>query len=207
MSHTPEDLMLDYLVERQDVERDWADHLQEVVDGFTNDRLKSHYLANPELAEPSLEAWRYARELIGQDHPRAALVFAATAIEVGYKTVLFRPIVSGLVHTEALAEVVMGLATEHVGLDRFSKLMSAVLAEFADVHLKTLKRRGAQKLLWEEMKQVASLRNDVIHKAADVDRDAALIAIAVARELLAVVIPKVLRGLKLKLQGGTITAL
>lgn len=95
MSHTPEDLMLDYLVERQDVERDWADHLQEVVDGFTNDRLKSHYLANPELAEPSLEAWRYARELIGQDHPRAALVFAATAIEVGYKTVLFRPIVSG----------------------------------------------------------------------------------------------------------------
>jgi hypothetical protein len=47
----------------------------------------------------------------------------------------------------------------------------------------------------------------VIHKAADVDRDAALIAIAVARELLAVVIPKVLRGLKLKLQGGTITAL
>ena len=34
-------------------------------------------------------------------------------------------------------------------------MMSAVLAEFADVDLKTLKRRGAQKLMWEEMKQVA----------------------------------------------------
>lgn len=76
------------------------------------------------------------------------MVFGASVMKMGYTIALFRPIGPGLARTEALVQIVAGLATEDVCLDRFSELMWAVLTKFAGVGLKALIRSDAQKLLW-----------------------------------------------------------
>jgi hypothetical protein len=204
MSHTYEDLALDYEFERQEVEEEWERHLSEAVGLFAEGRLKSYYVAHPDVAQRATEALAYSKALLAQGHSRAALVFAGTAMEVGYKAVLLRPIVSGLVHTEGLAEVVMLLATEHTGLERFFELLAAVLAEFGSVDLKTFVRQGAKRRFWDEMKAISSARNDVVHKGTDATEETAAMAVAVAETLLDVLLPRILDNLGLKLQAGNV---
>ena len=204
MSHTYEDLMLDYLGEQHDVAEEWAEREREIVESFTQERLKSFYLDNPDVAEKAQKALSDSRRLLADGHPEAALVFAGTAIELGYKTALLRPMVSGLVHNETLADMIMGLTTEHTGLERFSKLLTAILAEFAAVDLKGFVRRGSDRKFWDEMTQVASERNSIVHKGNAVGEGAANVAIEVAETLLDVLLPKVLRSIDLQIQSGKI---
>ena len=171
---------------------------------FTEARLKSYYLAHPDVAQKALECLAYSNTLLEQRHWNAALVFAGTAIEVGYKAVLLRPIVSGLVHAEGLAEVVMLAATEHTGLDRFFKLLAAVLAEFGNLDLRTFVRQGAKRCFWDEMKTVFSRRNDTVHNGDCATEETATMAVGVAKTLLDDILPKVLSSLGLQLHGGKV---
>lgn len=180
MSHTSEDLYVDYLLERDSVAEDWAQMEREIVESFTLERLKSYYLAHPDVAQKALGSLVESKDLLSDGHPTAALVFAGIAAEVAYKTALLRPMVSGLVHNETMAAVVMDLATSHTGLERFSSLLSAILVEFADVDLKTFTRKGSAQALWAEMKKVAEQRNAVVHGGEEFDPGAARVAIALA---------------------------
>ncbi len=206
MSHTYEDLMLDYLDERQAVAEEWAARDREIVESFTQERLKSYYIEHPDVTQGAVRALAYSKKLLADGHPKAALVFAGTAIEVGYKTTLLRPIVSGLVHNEALADVVMGLTTEHAGLERFSKLLTAILAEFAQVDLRTFVRKGGQRQFSDEMTKVASDRNAILHKGDDADEGAANVAVVVAETLLNVLLPKVLGRIGLQIRDGKVVS-
>jgi hypothetical protein len=87
----------------------YAEHSKQAIEEFTADRLQSFYLKNPVLAKPPLDTLVQSRLLLGS-HPAAALVFAATATEVGLKEVLLKPVVYGLVHSESAASLITELA-------------------------------------------------------------------------------------------------
>ncbi len=132
-------------------------------------------------------------------------MFAGTAIEIGYNAVLLRPIVSGLVHTEGLAEVVMLAATEHTGVDRFfSRRLAAVLSECGNLDLRTFVRQGAKPCFWDEMKTVFSRRNDTVHNGDCATEETATVAVAVAKTLLDEILPKVRSSFGLQLRGGKV---
>jgi len=196
--------MLDYLDERQSVAEEWAEREREIVKSFTQERLKSYYIGHPDLMREAQRALTDAKNLLAAGHVNAALVFAGTALEVGYKAALLRPIVSGLVHNEAFADLIMGLTTEHTGLERFSGLLTAILAEFAQVDLKSFVREQSNRQFWDEMKMVASDRNAIVHKGIDAEEAAASTAVAVADTLLNVLLPKVLGSVGLKIRGGKV---
>ena len=204
MSHTYEDLALDDAFERQGTAEDWERHISEAVGYFVDGRLRSYYVQHPDVAQKALGALSYSKDLLTQGQARAAVVFAVSAIEIGYKAALLRPIVSGLVHTEGLAEGVMILATGHTGIDRFFDLLTAVLDEFGSVDLKTFVRSGAKRRFWDEMKEASALRNDIIHKGDDVTLDAAARAVDVAEALLYAILPEVLHTLALELKSGRV---
>ena len=204
MSHTYEDLALDYAFEKQDLAEDWDRHISEAVGCFVDGRLRSYYVQHPDVAQKALGALTYSKALLTQGHAKAALVFAGSAIEIGYKAALLRPIVSGLVHTEGLAEGVMTLATGHTGIERFFDLLTAVLDEFGSVDLKTFVRSGVKRRFWDEMKEVSVLRNDIIHKGDDVTLEAAATAVEVAEALLDTILPEVLHTLALEMKSGRI---
>jgi hypothetical protein len=208
MSHTYEDLLLDAEWDAQGAKEDWdamlAEHAAEVLDGFMASRLKSFYIANPSVAERALAARATAKELLADNYESAALVFAVTATELGYKSCILRPIVSGLVHTEAMAEVVMKLSTEHTGLDRFEGLLTQVLDNFAGIGVKTYKRQGAKQSIWEEMNTIIKRRHGVVHRGEDVKSGDAELALNVADTMLDVILPKVLVKLGLRLNLGNI---
>lgn len=175
-------------------EENYSDAIRE----FTSERLQSYYLAQPELAVPALDALRHAQFLMPVLHD-AALVFAVTATELTVKNVLLKPIISGLVHTEELATFIADLTTKHSGMDRFQNLLTEILAQFGGFELKTYKRPGSSKTLWNEMDEVQKARNAVIHRGETVEAEVSDLSIRVAHTLLKETFPQILSRLGLHL--------
>jgi len=187
----------DYVLEKewQDV---YAELSREAVTTFTVERLRSYYSAHPRVAEAALRWLAESRKLL-LEHSSAALVFAASALEVGLKETLLRPVVYGLVHAESVASLVAELTLRHTGFDRYRDLLFQILSQYGGVDLRDFSREGSHKTLWEEIKEVQSRRNDVLHRAEPASAEDAARSIAVASTVLEVVFPAVVNSLGLHL--------
>ena len=174
----------------------FEDNYEEAVKVFRSERLQSFYVEHPDLAVPALEALNYARTLM-PTHPRAALVFGATSIELVIKNVLLRPLISGLVHAEDLAFLVVEQSTNQTGVDRFQKLLAGIVSEFSSFELSTLQRPNSSQTLWQEITIVQGARNGVIHRGESVEAEMATRSIEIADMLLNLVLPDVLSELGL----------
>src|SRR3972149_1199498 len=172
----------------------------EHVEEFTLERLKSYYIENPALAEEPLRALSEARSLFYK-HAAASIIFSAIAIGTGLKLVLIKPIVFGLVHSEAAANIITELTITHTGLDRYKTLIFKILLDYGTIDFGSYVREGSSKTLWEEINDVQKMRNAIAHRAqlAIVRRDDAETAIAVASALLEDIFPKVINYLELHL--------
>ena len=209
MSWTPEDDEREKGYERlcQEIGPQWMEehghelyqeHYDEAVREFTAGRLKSYYVGHPGLAGPAISSLAEAKTLL-PSHPRASLVIATTAIELAVKVVLLRPIVFGLVHIEDLAGLITDLTIQHTGMERFQNLMTAILAQFGGVDLKSFRRTGSSKTLWKEMEEVQKVRNGATHRGESIPPAKADLAFAVATTLLDDIFPQVLARLDLHL--------
>jgi hypothetical protein len=174
----------------------FEDNYDEAVRVFTSERLQSFYVRHPDLAVPALDALNYARTLM-PTYPRAALIFGATSTELVIKNVLLRPLISGLVHIEDLALLIVEQSTNQTGMDRFQKLLAGIVSEFSSFELTTLKRPNSSQTLWQEIKIVQEARNAVVHRGEIADEEMARRSIEIANMLLNVVIPDVLSKLDL----------
>jgi hypothetical protein len=183
-------------------ERYEAEVAEKAIAEFTADRLKSYYVDHPELAAPAYLALEKAKGFLPSE-PEAALVFAYSAIEMALKAVLLKPVVYGLVHTEAVATVVMSLIGNG-GVGVFRDLLFGILELFGGVNLKTLKRDGAGQLLWEEIERVRKARNHVMHAGGPANPKDACLGLDVASEILGNTFPTVMKKLGLHLHGSVI---
>jgi hypothetical protein len=171
----------------------------EIIEQFTSERLQSFYLANPAIADRALWALQEARALEAQ-HPSAALVFAAIAIEVGLKTTLLKPILHGLVNLDSAAALIAGLVHDQHN-ENFKRVLFGILKEVGGVDLLAFKRPGCNQPIWEEILNTRTQRNGVMHGGGQVPRAGAEHAIQIASTVLEELFPQVIAALGLKTDG------
>jgi hypothetical protein len=193
------------LWEAQAEQAEYLEGLREMADEaireFTDERLRSYYLEHPDMAKTAIGMIEEATALRQQQHPTAALLFAASAVEITIKHLLVKPIINGLVHNESVADVVMALTPTQTGSDAFKNLIFAVLKRVADVDLATHHRVGSNRLLWDEWKQLQRDRNNLIHDGVPPSSETLAFFEPVSVEFLNVLFPKVLATLGLKVTG------
>lgn len=178
---------------------------QQAIDEFTSARLRSYYLAHPDIAVGAVALYREAKTLVSLS-PSAALVLFVTSIEVGIKVALLKPVVYGLVHNESVAELVANLAVKHNGLDRFNTLLARLLREYGQIDFETFTIDGHSKSLWQEFTILQNARNGVLHRAELATPELASLAQDVAVMILGNYLNSVLRGLGMQLvKGGRIS--
>lgn len=198
---TPEDFA------REEAYTDLVDEIsQQAIDEFTSARLRSYYLAHPNLAVGAVALYQEATKLVSVS-PSAALVLFVTSIEVGLKVALLKPVVYGLVHNESVADLVSNLAVKHNGLDRFTSLLARLLREYGQIDFEAFTIEGHSKTLWQEFTILQSARNSVLHRAVSVSPELAQLAQDVAVMILVNYLSAVLQGLGMELvKGGRITS-
>ncbi len=172
----------------------YEEHSKQALDEFRSERLQSFYLRNPSIAEPAVSALAEARALLDSS-PRGAFVIASSAVEVGLKIVLLKPIVYGLIHSEPLAGLVTDLVMAHQCMDRFSKLLFEMLRQYGGVDPDSYRRSGSSKTLWLEVQENIKRRNDVLHRADMVNRSQAELAATLAAAVLEDIFPAVVSNL------------
>lgn len=176
-------------------------HKEQAIEEFTEERLKSYYLDHPNIVDGPM--WLYNEaQVLCREHPGASLVLAAGSIEVAVKDVILKPVVFGLVHQESLASFITEIAFRRTGLDNYRNLLFRLFAERGGVDLAAYRRPGASATLWEEVREVGSRRNQVLHRAQRSSIEDGMKAIAVAEHVLKSQLPELLKKLGLHLHPG-----
>ena len=154
----------------------YPDHKAQAITEFTSERLQSYYAAHPKVMRPAVDAIQEGRKLQANGHSSAAVVFFVTAIELLLKATLLKPVVHGLVHNEALAEVIVQQALGQPGFDRYSKLLAKLFVELVGLDITTVLRTGAPETLLAECTKQQALRNTIIHQGVSVAAEQAELA-------------------------------
>ena len=159
----------------------YGEHKDRAIDEFVAERLQSFYLENMDIAIPAIEFIKKSKELLQED-PTSSLMYSSIATEVVLKNILLKPIITGLVHTESLAELVSSTLVKQTGIDRFKKLVFEILEshiEFDD-GIANYSRDGSNSDLWSERNQVQKIRNQVMHQAVFCKNEDAELSYSVA---------------------------
>lgn len=181
----------------------YAEHKEEAIEEFTGERFQSFYLNHPEIAQAPSEALAEGKSLL-TNHPRAAFILAAIAIEVSLKKLILHPVVYGLVHSDSTAGLITKLVTSHVSIHKFKKLLFHILNEHVGVDLDTFTRSSTSKPLWKEADSIRDKRNAVVHEAVTVTPDEAQESLEVATFVLESLFPMLLDRLGLVLDENVL---
>lgn len=174
----------------------YEEHREQAIEEFTTERMQSFYVGNPVVAAASTRSLNEARNLLSQ-HPTAAHIFAAIAIELGLKVTMLKPVVYGLVHSESVAGIIADLVIQQSGKKEFRDLLFRILSEYGGVDLTKFKRAKVPKPLWEEVQEIQRRRNMIIHRGEIVNDSEAKQAIDVASAILEDLFPSVIQNLGL----------
>ncbi|MDN0084484.1 hypothetical protein QU487_17240 [Crenobacter sp. SG2305] len=173
----------------------------QAIDEFTLDRLRSYYVTNKSLASNVVSIYKEAETLLDKS-PSAALVLFTTAIEVGLKVTLLKPVVYGLVHNESVADLVSDLAIKQNGFDRFKPILAKIIKEYGNIDFNNFKIKDHIKTIWEEIYTLQIVRNGVVHRGELASAEKAILAKDVATMIMGVFLPSVLKNLGLKIVNG-----
>lgn len=179
MSYDPADAEADEFYES--IARElYPEHKAQAINEFTSERLKSFYASNPNIMRPAVDALQEGKRLMAADHHAAAVVFFVTAVELLLKATVLKPIVHGLVHSPALADVIVDHTLGQTGFDRYTKLLSRLYKEFAGLDLSEVSREEANQSLIKECTTQQGVRNRIIHQGVSATAEEAEMGRAVA---------------------------
>jgi len=191
-----------------DAERDAAyDQLYEemyreiapqAVDEFTAERLTSFYIQHPDIMRPALAAIEEGSWQQQNQRHSAALVFYVSAVELLLKATVLKPVIYGLVHNEALAEVIVSNSLRSTGFDPYWGLLKKLSKTLANLDLDAVRRSGQADVLINECRAIQDLRNRVIHRGTHSTPDETETARLVAAAVLEEIVRPLLKGIGLR---------
>jgi hypothetical protein len=162
MSVTPEDATADEFYERLAREL-YPAHREQAVSEFTAERLRSYYLKHPDLAVNGPPVFKQAKELYRLGYLGPSLVCGVTVIEIFFRGAFLRPIIYGLVYSDALAEAVVKAALSQAGYKRYEPLLVKLYSELVGKDLSSFTRKGFSKPILVEASEAQANRNRIVH--------------------------------------------
>ena len=200
MSYDENDAALDDFYEQISREL-YPDHKQQAIEEFTADRLRSYYVKSPGVMRPAVDAVQEAKALLAVGRHSPALVFSASAIELLLKATLLRPVVYGLVHNDALAEIIVQrVIGRQTDIERYEGLLAGLFHTLAKIDLRAICRDGVTLPLLQEAKQFQSLRDKILHQGTHCSPQDAETAFSVAVAVYDKIVAPMLFALGLKVE-------
>lgn len=185
----------------------YPDHKQQAIEEFTAERLCSFYIQHPAIMRPAVEAIQEAKALLAAERYAPALVFSASAFELLLKATLLRPVVYGLVHHDALAElVVQRVVGRQTDIGRYEGLLARLFEELAKINLRAICREGVTTPLMKEATELQGLRDRILHQGVHCTREEAERAFQVAVSIYDNIVVPMIGALQLRVGAKGIIA-
>ncbi|MBL8208571.1 MAG: hypothetical protein JNM09_30350, partial [Blastocatellia bacterium] len=148
----------------------WEDKYKAVEEYLAEEilpeRLEAFYLRKADIVLAPLHLLIEARELYQLNRYSASQVFAGAALEVTFKDVLLKPIVSGMIHNDTVAEIIIDIFSSHIReIDKFKGLLINVIKEVSGINISEYKLENSKQTIWEQATEARKQRNALLHKA------------------------------------------
>jgi hypothetical protein len=200
MSMTQSDIEYEEYMDqlREDWEAEYADqYRKEGEDNFINRRLASYFIQNPEMNELAKKRCEDAHALLDVNYD-ACTVLAYSAIEVGFKSLLLKPVIYGFVSSDHVADLVSTVIVSNKGEDkRLRKFITGLFTHMAGIDVDKFELLGQTHGLWGHIEVVQQKRNAIMHRAESVEREDAERALAIASLIVDRMFPMLRRKLRL----------
>lgn len=161
--NTPEDDAADEFFD--EIRRElYPEHKDQAIAEFTDEKLKSFYLQNSMVMRPAVDSLQEGNWQLENSRYSASLLFYVTAVELLLKATLLKPVLHGLIHNEALAEIMVTHILGQTGIDRYEKLLAELFENLVGIDVRSVTREDSDKTLLVECRQIQRIRNNVVHK-------------------------------------------
>ena len=169
------------------------------------ERLEAFYLRKSNIIQAPLDLLIEAKELYQLKRYSASQVFAGAALEVTFKDVLLKPIVSGMIHNDTVAEIIIDIFSSHIReIDKFKGLLINVIKEVSGINLSEYKLENSKQTIWEQATEVRKQRNALLHKATPATSEEAELSLSVAAFVLEDLFPRILKKIGLRLTSDNL---
>ena len=149
MSYDEHDAAMDEFYDQISSEL-YPEHKEQAIEEFTEEKRKSYYQNNPSVMRPAVDAIQEGNWLLDNGRYSAALIFYVSAIELLLKATLLRFVLYGLIHNEALAEIMIKHILGQTGIERYEKLLAKLFDNLASIDVRKISRGGADEMLFVE---------------------------------------------------------
>lgn len=170
----------------------------EAIDDFQKERLQEYYLYNKNLAQIIDNHLNKAKKMIDAGFFDAGFIFSFLAIEIILKDVFLKPIL----HGSFMKQYVADLIVEEILCTKYSsirKILFHVLKCLASFNFETYKRPRTKTTLWNEIMNIRSQRNKIIHRGESIALSEARYSHRIGTHLSKVIFPKIINNVGLKI--------
>jgi hypothetical protein len=181
-------------------------HKIQAIEEFTSERLQSYFLKTPNILQPALHALEQSFKLLNDQHYSAALVFAASAIEIFLKNALLRPVIFGQINNGMLALSIVDSALSQTGFKKYDDLICKIYQEIIGQPLDLVLVGNSNQTLLNAAVKTQELRNKCLHKGELVSEKQAKFAVLIAKLIFQKIVVKVISKLGIMLQGDLMIA-
>lgn len=170
-----DDHLMDALQEEYYKEEILDRYRDDLIEEFQEERLSSYYKANPYIAKPALQFLGKAKELQSVD-PTSSFILAFASSEYFLKKVMLEPLVAGLIHDEALDEVIAPIVMKDKG---FVNLLLDIMRTH-DIVLNEEAFGQTGRTIKQEWERQKEIRNSAVHRCSEVSSEDAFFAVSLS---------------------------
>jgi len=167
---------------REEFEEEYADeYRKEGEENFINRRLASYFMQNPDMDARARKRCEDARALLDVNYD-ACTVLACSAIEVGFKTLLLKPVICGFVNSDHVADLIStAIVSSKPDDKRLRGFLNVLFRNMTSVDLDSFEFGGQKRGLSGHIEFIQRKRNGVVHRAESVERTDAEFALDLAK--------------------------
>lgn len=189
----------DYFYEQHLEDLHLAEKIDEGIENFKKESLKSFYLKNSDIYIKISRVRKVAKDVEKEHFLSPAFIFYNICIELILKNLFIYPLVYGVLLDEEFAEVIIAEIFK-TPISKFDRIIIFIVQKFGNVDI-TKKHDFLKRVPWEEVKKLRGMRNKILHSGTDCkEKDLRRIK-NLTNFLFQKIVPEVFKGVDLKINN------
>lgn len=156
------------------------------------DKIHTFYKDNPEIVKEPYINLDESKELYDKKFYTASFIHSIIAIEVVIKVIALKPILYSLSFDSRASELLYNHTFKQKSIPYIPSVYYEILKDLTQIDLKEIKRDNSKIKIWEEISNLKSMRDRIIHQGVFVQKDDSERALDIAIYIFHDIIPKVL---------------
>ena len=186
------------------MERLYEEFKEQYEANFISDKINTFYTDNPNIAQESINNLIISKELFSGGCFSASYLHAFIFIEVIIKTIAVKPVLYSLSFDSRASVLLYSNTFKNKSIINIPNLFFEILKDFTGIDLKNIKRENNDLKLWEELNNLQSLRNEIVHQGKLLQKEEAEQAINIATFIFDEIITKILDTFQFHLEDNKI---